>query len=149
MYKAETTPAVTALSCQTPNIPVKQAPSSPSSWWLVNCWSVAWHRPGKLIPGESSRSKAVSTKAKYTAMHQNEMGPCEGGGEDRKREEAGFSEQRKGQGRRWRKQKLGGKRLFLCEGIDQRRAWCWWSEGQSVRRCQSYSKLHRIFLKNF
>lgn len=26
-----------------------------------------------MIPGESSRSEAVSTKAKYTAMHSNEM----------------------------------------------------------------------------
>lgn len=34
-----------------------------------------------MIPGESSRSEAVSTKAKYTAMHQNEMGEREGGGE--------------------------------------------------------------------
>lgn len=34
-----------------------------------------------MIPGESSRSEAVSTKAKYTAMHQNEMGErrAEGG----------------------------------------------------------------------
>lgn len=27
-----------------------------------------------MIPGESSRSEAVSTKAKYTAMHLNETG---------------------------------------------------------------------------
>lgn len=27
-----------------------------------------------MIPGESSRSGAVSTKAKYTAMHLNETG---------------------------------------------------------------------------
>lgn len=74
VFKAGTIAAVNALSCQTPNIPVKQPPSSPSSWWPVNCWSVAWHRQGKLIPGESSRSEAVSTKAKYTAMHQNELG---------------------------------------------------------------------------
>lgn len=73
VFKAGTIPAVNALSCQTPNIPVKRPPSSPSSWWPVNCWSVAWHRQGKLIPGESSRSEAVSTKAKYTAMHLNEM----------------------------------------------------------------------------
>lgn len=32
-----------------------------------------------MIPGESSRSEAVSTKAKYTAMHQNEMGVERGG----------------------------------------------------------------------
>ncbi len=74
VFKAGTIPAVNALSCQTPNIPVNQPPSSPGSWWPVNCWSVAWHRQGKLIPGESSRSEAVSTKAKYTAMHQNEQG---------------------------------------------------------------------------
>lgn len=79
VFKAGSIPAVNALSCQTPNIPVKQPPSSPSSWWPVNCWSVAWHRQGKLIPGESSRSEAVSTKAKYTAMHQNEMGQREAG----------------------------------------------------------------------
>lgn len=48
--------------------------SSAGSWWPVNCWSVAWQRQGKLIPGESSRSSTVSTKAKYTAMHLNEMG---------------------------------------------------------------------------
>lgn len=35
---------------------------------------MAWHRQGKLIPGESSRSEAVSTKAEYTAMHLNETG---------------------------------------------------------------------------
>lgn len=73
-FKTGTIPAVNALSCQTSNIPVKRPPSSPSSWWPVNCWSVAWHRQGKLIPGESSRSEAVSTKAKYTAMHLNETG---------------------------------------------------------------------------
>lgn len=35
---------------------------------------MAWHRQGKLIPRESSKSEAVSTKAICTAMHQNEMG---------------------------------------------------------------------------
>lgn len=37
-----------------------------------------------MIPGESSRTEAVSTKAKYTAVNPNEMG-----GEARRGEEGG------------------------------------------------------------